>query len=96
MRGALEAWDEYGDGAGSVGEQSLIELVRHPERITDQLVTLRSVQTLSLIDVLNYSVGRVNINSQCQRGSDVLPFTGRKSSALGTLSVSEALTTCTI
>ena len=49
-----------------------------------------------LIDALSLSVGRVNINSQCQRGPDVLPFTGRKSSALGTLSVSAALTTVSI
>jgi len=49
-----------------------------------------------LLDVLNYSVGRVNVNAQCQRGPDTLPFTGRKSSALGTLSVSEALLTVSI
>ena len=41
-----------------------------------------------LLDTLAMSVGRVNINSQCQRGPDTLPFSGRKSSALGTLSVS--------
>jgi len=44
-----------------------------------------------LIDALANNVGRVNINAQCQRGPDSFPFTGRKSSALGTLSVSEAL-----
>jgi glyceraldehyde-3-phosphate dehydrogenase (NADP+) len=33
----------------------------------------------------------VNINSQCQRGPDTFPFTGRKGSAEGTLSVSDAL-----
>ena len=48
------AWDEFGDGASSVGEQALVELVRHPERIIDMLVTLRAVQTLSLIDIVNY------------------------------------------
>lgn len=36
-------------------------------------------------------VGRVNLNSQCQRGPDVLPFSARKDSGLGTLSVTEAL-----
>jgi len=44
-----------------------------------------------LLDALALSVGRVNINAQCQRGPDSFPFSGRKSSALGTLSVSEAL-----
>jgi glyceraldehyde-3-phosphate dehydrogenase (NADP+) len=36
-------------------------------------------------------VSRVNINAQCQRGPDVFPFTGRKDSAEGTLSVVDAL-----
>jgi glyceraldehyde-3-phosphate dehydrogenase (NADP+) len=44
-----------------------------------------------LIDTLVNQVCRVNINSQCQRGPDILPFTGRKDSAEGTLSVSDAL-----
>jgi glyceraldehyde-3-phosphate dehydrogenase (NADP+) len=34
---------------------------------------------------------RLNLNSQCQRGPDVFPFTGRKDSAEGTLSISDAL-----
>jgi glyceraldehyde-3-phosphate dehydrogenase (NADP+) len=44
-----------------------------------------------LIDPLVNQVCRVNINSQCQRGPDVFPFCGRKDSAEGTLSVSDAL-----
>lgn len=44
-----------------------------------------------LIDPLANQVCRVNLNSQCQRGPDVFPFTGRKDSAEGTLSVSDAL-----
>ncbi|WP_408648737.1 NADP-dependent glyceraldehyde-3-phosphate dehydrogenase [Tumidithrix elongata] len=45
----------------------------------------------NLIDPLVNQVGRVNINSQCQRGPDTFPFTGRKDSAEGTLSVADAL-----
>jgi glyceraldehyde-3-phosphate dehydrogenase (NADP+) len=45
----------------------------------------------SLIDQLVNQVCRVNINSQCQRGPDIFPFAGRKDSAVGTLSVSDAL-----
>jgi len=45
----------------------------------------------SLIDPLVNEVSRVNINCQCQRGPDVFPFTGRKDSAEGTLSVVDAL-----
>ena len=44
-----------------------------------------------LIDVLVNQVCRVNVNSQCQRGPDDFPFTGRKDSAEATLSVSDAL-----
>ena len=44
-----------------------------------------------MLDTLVNQVCRVNINSQCQRGPDVFPFTGRKDSAEGTLSVSDAL-----
>jgi glyceraldehyde-3-phosphate dehydrogenase (NADP+) len=50
------------------------------------------VNTLSpLIDALVNLVCRVNLNSSCQRGPDVYPFTGRKDSAVGTLSVHDAL-----
>lgn len=45
----------------------------------------------ALTDVLVNQVCRVNLNSQCQRGPDTFPFTGRKDSAEGTLSVSDAL-----
>jgi glyceraldehyde-3-phosphate dehydrogenase (NADP+) len=45
----------------------------------------------SLIDPLVNQVCRVNLNSQCQRGPDAFPFTGRKDSAEATLSVSDAL-----
>jgi glyceraldehyde-3-phosphate dehydrogenase (NADP+) len=36
-------------------------------------------------------VGRINLNSQCQRSPDAFAFNGRKDSAEGTLSVHEAL-----
>jgi glyceraldehyde-3-phosphate dehydrogenase (NADP+) len=45
----------------------------------------------SLIDRLSNQVCRINLNAQCQRGPDVFPFTGRKDSAEGTLSVYDAL-----
>lgn len=50
-----------------------------------------SDEMANLIDPLVNQVCRVNINSQCQRGPDVFPFNGRKDSAEGTLSVSDAL-----
>lgn len=48
-------------------------------------------EVASLIDPLVNQVSRVNVNCQCQRGPDVFPFTGRKDSAEGTLSVVDAL-----
>lgn len=44
-----------------------------------------------LIDAFANQVGRININAQCQRGPDMFPFNGRKDSAEGTLSVTDAL-----
>ena len=52
----------------------------------------KNIHTLSpLIDTLVNLVCRVNLNSSCQRGPDVYPFTGRKDSAYRTLSVHDAL-----
>lgn len=52
----------------------------------------RDVNTIApLIDTLVNLVCRVNLNSSCQRGPDNLPFTGRKDSAVGTLSIYDAL-----
>jgi glyceraldehyde-3-phosphate dehydrogenase (NADP+) len=45
----------------------------------------------TLIDQLTNQVSRININCQCQRSPDTFPFTGRKDSAEGTLSISDAL-----
>jgi glyceraldehyde-3-phosphate dehydrogenase (NADP+) len=44
-----------------------------------------------LVDHLVNLVCRVNLNTQCRRGPDVYPFAGRKESAVGTLSVTDAL-----
>lgn len=49
-----------------------------------------------LIDSLVNQVCRVNINTKCQRGPDVLPFVGRKDSAVSTLSVYDSLRTFSI
>ncbi len=52
----------------------------------------QNIKTLApLIDTLVNLVSRVNLNSSCQRGPDVFPFTGRKDSAVGTLSIHDAL-----
>ncbi|NJB69139.1 glyceraldehyde-3-phosphate dehydrogenase (NADP+) [Desulfobaculum xiamenense] len=48
-------------------------------------------QVARFIDPMVNQVCRVNINSKCQRGPDSFPFTGRKDSAEGTLSVGDGL-----
>ncbi|MEK6235437.1 MAG: hypothetical protein N2C14_12085 [Planctomycetales bacterium] len=53
---ALKAWNKHRDGVGEEGERILAELLRHPGRVSEQLVTLRSLQTLAIIDVLIYRV----------------------------------------
>jgi acyl-CoA reductase-like NAD-dependent aldehyde dehydrogenase len=55
------------------------------------LFSKNQAELASLIDPLVNQVSRVNINCQCQRGPDSFPFTGRKDSAEGTLSVVDAL-----
>jgi acyl-CoA reductase-like NAD-dependent aldehyde dehydrogenase len=55
------------------------------------LFSKNKAELASLIDPLVNQVSRVNINCQCQRGPDSFPFTGRKDSAEGTLSVVDAL-----
>ena len=72
------------------------------EEVTDYIVNSEFGQQLSLfgsdstematlIDIAASQVGRINLNAQCQRGPDTFPFNGRKDSAEGTLSVSDAL-----
>ena len=52
----------------------------------------KDVETLGpIIDSMVNLVCRVNLNSACQRGPDIYPFTGRKDSAVATLSVHDAL-----
>lgn len=55
------------------------------------LFATSSAQAAPLLDILVNQVSRVNLNIRCQRSPDELPFTGRKDSAEGTLSISDAL-----
>lgn len=45
----------------------------------------------TLIDRFSTVFGKINLNSQCGRSPDTLPFSGRRSSAMGVMSVSHAL-----
>ena len=44
-----------------------------------------------LLDKFSSIFGKININSQCGRSPDTLPFSGRRSSAMGVMSVVDAL-----
>jgi glyceraldehyde-3-phosphate dehydrogenase (NADP+) len=59
-----------------------------------QQVSIFGSQATQLADLarrLHTLVSRVNINCKCQRGPDELPFTARRDSAVGTLSVRDGL-----
>ena len=68
-----------GVGGAIISDAVSVVAGRNPEQIG------------ALVDPLVNQVCRVNINCQCQRGPDVFPFAGRKDSAEGTLSVTDAL-----
>lgn len=75
---------------------------RHTGELVDYLIgsehgqqasvfTTSADNAAQLIDILVNQVSRINLNAQCRRSPDELPFTGRKDSAEGTLSVVDAL-----
>lgn len=77
------------------------------EEILDYVIASNYGQQLSVfsrdvyklekvVRLFSNQVSRINVNCQCQRGPDNLPFTGRKDSAEGTLSVREAIRAFTI
>lgn len=43
------------------------------------------------IDIFSTIFGKININSQCSRSPDTLPFSGRRSSAMGIMSIKHSL-----
>lgn len=72
-------------------EETIEYLIESPHGQQVSIFSNDQTELSSLIDPLVNQVSRVNINCQCQRGPDVFPFTGRKDSAEGTLSVVDAL-----
>lgn len=47
--------------------------------------------TTRLVDRFSTVFGKINVNAQCGRSPDTVPFSGRRSSALGVMSVMHAL-----
>lgn len=72
-------------------EEPIQYLIESPHGQQVSIFSNDNDEIANLIDPLVNQVSRVNVNCQCQRGPDVFPFTGRKDSAEGTLSVVDAL-----
>ena len=53
--------------------------------------TIGGRDVVEMIDRFSSVFGKININSQCGRSPDSLPFSGRRSSALGVMSIVDAL-----
>jgi hypothetical protein len=71
---ALGRWAEDGEAAArEEGERRLADLLRHPGRLEEQLHTLRTVQTLSIIDVLNYRTHVWRLGRYAEDGEDAGP-----------------------
>jgi hypothetical protein len=51
---ALKTWAEWGDEAVHEGERRLAEQLLRVTRIGEQLLTLRAIQTMALLDVVHY------------------------------------------
>mmetsp|Transcript_15237 Transcript_15237/g.28678 ORF Transcript_15237/g.28678 Transcript_15237/m.28678 type:complete len:586 (+) Transcript_15237:71-1828(+) len=50
-----------------------------------------SPDVIALLDAFSAVFGKININSQCGRSPDSVPFTARRSSGLGVMSIEDAL-----
>jgi glyceraldehyde-3-phosphate dehydrogenase (NADP+) len=50
-----------------------------------------SPDAIALVDAFSAVFGKININSQCGRSPDSVPFTARRSSGLGVMSIEDAL-----
>ena len=79
------------------GVEEVLEYVRESRYGQQASVFGRDKRVLEkVIGTLVHHVSRVNVNCKCQRTPDVFPFTGRKDSAEGVLSVSDALDAFTV
>lgn len=74
------------------GEQEALSYIRE-SRYGQQCSVFGQTpaQLRRIVTAASRYVGRVNINGKCQRGPDHFPFTGKRDSALGTVSIEEAL-----
>lgn len=71
LANALRTWYHLGEKAREKGLETLTNLLRHPSRITEELVTLRAVQTLALLDVLHYREHVYRLGNYAADGENV-------------------------
>jgi len=83
---ALRVWAERGEACREEGERILAEILRHPARVSEQLVTVRTIQTLAVLDVLNYRehVFRMGNYAADGLGEELLKWTSVEDSGVRT------------
>ncbi|HEV7282884.1 MAG TPA: ion transporter [Pirellulaceae bacterium] len=77
---ALRVRDRLGESARAEGERRLAELLRHPGRVDEYLMSLRTIQTLALLDVAYYRRQVYRLGDYAESGidfSDRLSWMGR-------------------
>jgi glyceraldehyde-3-phosphate dehydrogenase (NADP+) len=89
--------EQFGPLVPVVEYESLDEVVSYGlEGIYGQQVAIfthadKDGEASALVDNFSAVFGKININSQCGRSPDIVPFTARKSSGLGVMSIDYAL-----
>lgn len=67
---ALRVWNSLGQSAPAEGERRLAELLRHTGRIDEYLMSLRTIQTLALLDVAYYRRQVYRLGAYAESGVD--------------------------
>ena len=70
----------------------ILKIAEEGEHAQQIAIFGRNSETISkIVDSVGAIFGKININGQCGRSPDVLPFSGRRSSAMGAVATSQAL-----
>ncbi len=66
----LATWCEEAEFSPNRGEELLGEMLLHPGRISEQLITIRGIQTLAVMDVLSYREHVYHLGRYEEMGDD--------------------------
>lgn len=88
--------EQFGPLIPVVEYDSLDEVLQYgSESIYGQQVSIftrdDTEQATTLVDAFSSVYGKINVNSQCGRSPDNVPFTARRSSGMGVMSIEDAL-----